>query len=113
MNVWQTLIGTLALRPPPTLDEIKDLKRSEGNTARLAALREVKAIEGAAKIAATEKGVLGLVMNHKKTGITFVELAEQMHVTVAYARVVTRRMEIDGRLRHEIGAGGRKLWFLK
>lgn len=110
-QVWQTLIGTLSLRLPPTLDEIKDLKRSEGNSRRLAALRDAKAAESARKIAGTENRMMQLVTD--RPGITFQELAERMRITTAHTRVVAHRLEADGRLRHETGKLGLKKWFLK
>lgn len=109
-QVWQTLIGTLSQRPPPTFDEIKDLKRSEGNSRRLAALRDAKAAESARKIACTENRMMQLVKEWP--GITFRELSERMRITVTHSRVVAHRLEMDGRLRHETGKLGLKKWFL-
>ena len=109
--MWADQIARLPLRPLPTLDEIRASSHREKNNNRLAALREAKARESARKIAGTEQRAMKLVRD--QPGITIQDLADQMRITVAHTRVVTKRLEEDGRMFHKVGALNKKLWFVK
>ena len=108
---WAVLVSSLASRPMPTLDELRDSHNREVKRERMTRMAEGRTKQAIEQIATTEQAIYALVKKERHVPLS--EMHEKLNLTEHHLRQVCNRMTEDGRLQVVTGSYGKKYWRIK